>query len=103
MGEYISVLKLEELPENGNIAIEVKRRSVLLCRSGNNIFAVANRCSHQAKPLEGGRVRDNCITCPMHGERFDLETGKPQGKLTRVPVAVYPVRIVEGWIQVAIL
>ncbi|MCY1540507.1 hypothetical protein D9M68_761530 [compost metagenome] len=37
----------------------------------------------------------------MHGVRFDLRSGKPLGSLTQVAVAVYPLRVVDGRIEVA--
>jgi nitrite reductase/ring-hydroxylating ferredoxin subunit/uncharacterized membrane protein len=34
-----------------------------------------SRCSHRGGPLHEGKVVDNCLECPWHGARFDLDTG----------------------------
>jgi nitrite reductase/ring-hydroxylating ferredoxin subunit len=33
-------------------------------------------CPHLGGPLEGVPVEDGCVTCPWHGYRFDLRTGR---------------------------
>jgi 3-phenylpropionate/trans-cinnamate dioxygenase ferredoxin subunit len=64
--------------------------------------AIEDRCSHDDGPLcEGDWEPDECVvTCPRHGARFDLATGRPLSLPAIVPVAVYPVRIEDGIVQV---
>jgi hypothetical protein len=33
-------------------------------------------CPHRGGPLELARLEDGCITCPWHGYRFDVRTGR---------------------------
>jgi nitrite reductase/ring-hydroxylating ferredoxin subunit len=33
-------------------------------------------CPHLGGPLEGAPLADGCITCPWHGYRFDVRTGR---------------------------
>ena len=33
-------------------------------------------CPHLGGPLEHASIEDGCITCPWHGYRFDLRTGR---------------------------
>jgi phenylpropionate dioxygenase-like ring-hydroxylating dioxygenase large terminal subunit len=33
-------------------------------------------CPHFGGPLDGAPVEDDCVTCPWHGYRFDLRTGR---------------------------
>lgn len=43
----------------------------------NELFVVDALCPHQYAPLEGGDIDSQCIlTCPHHGWRFDLHSGK---------------------------
>lgn len=98
--DFIDVLALEELPEGKNRAIDLAGQSVLLCHVGGEVYAVSNECTHQHQLLEGGRMRANCIFCPLHGVRFDLRTGAPTGNLTRVPLKTWAVEVVDGRILV---
>jgi len=38
----------------------------------------------------------------LHGARFDIRTGKPLSLPAVYPVKTYPVRVVEGKVQVEI-
>jgi 3-phenylpropionate/trans-cinnamate dioxygenase ferredoxin subunit len=89
------IAALAEVPEGGNKAFDVAGKSVLLCRSSSGVFAAENMCSHAFAFLEGGKVKGPFIFCPLHGVRFDLRNGTPNGSLTRKSIAIYPVAV-EG-------
>ena len=73
---------------------------VLVCRSGDEFFAIENRCTHQDTPLAGGRVRRGFIACPLHGVMFDLRTGMPRGELTKTPVRTFTTEVTAGTLYV---
>ncbi len=87
------IAALSDVPEGGNKAFEIGGRSVLLCRSTSGVFAVENMCSHALAHLEGGKIKGPHIFCPLHGVRFDLRTGAPNGTLTKKPITIYPVSV----------
>lgn len=60
------------------------------------LYAIDNRCTHQNAELTGGRIRSGYISCPLHGVRFNLQTGEPMGQLTRLPVRTHMIRIEDG-------
>ncbi len=63
-------------------------------------FAIYDICSHQDYSLSEGEV-DGCeLECWAHGSRFNLRTGYPDVPPATQPVPVYPVRIVDGQVQV---
>jgi 3-phenylpropionate/trans-cinnamate dioxygenase ferredoxin subunit len=90
------------IPPDSSHAVNVAGISLLICNSDGKLFAIQNRCPHQGRPLEGGRVRRGTIACPLHGMRFELGSGKPLGQLTTTPLRTFPTRIVDGVIEVAI-
>ncbi|ABQ68610.1 Rieske (2Fe-2S) protein [Rhizorhabdus wittichii] len=94
------IAALDDVPEGGNKAFDACGKSVLLCRTGAGVFAIENMCSHAFAHLEGGKVRGPHIFCPLHGVRFDMRTGAPNGTLTKKPIAVYPVSVEDGEIVV---
>lgn len=52
------------------------KQSVLVAKVGNNYCAVANKCPHLGLPLSSGKLENGVITCPFHGAKFELSTGK---------------------------
>ena len=100
--QYIRTLPADQLAENASQCADIGGINVLLCRSGGEYFAVRNQCTHQDAPLLGGRIRNRMVSCPLHGMRYELATGKPFGQLSHQPLATYPVRIVDGWLEVAV-
>src|SRR3954470_12819339 len=65
--------------------------SVLLVRSGSEIFAIDAHCSHYHGPLAEGLVVGASIRCPWHHACFDLRTGEA----TRAP-ALNPLAVWQG-------
>ncbi len=47
-----------------------------LVYSQNQLVAHAATCPHWLAPLDNTTVLDGCITCPWHGYRFNIHTGK---------------------------
>ena len=63
---------------SANKALKVKAsgQSILVAQVGNKHCAVANKCPHLGLPMSGGKVENGIITCPFHGAKFDMSTGK---------------------------
>lgn len=98
---YARAVKAADLPSGAKQAVEIAGKSILLCNSNGAIHAVSNICSHAEEKLECGMMRGGWIACPVHGARFDLATGKAKNPPAKAPIAVYAVRVVEDWIEVA--
>jgi len=101
-GEFARFCPLEELPPGGKKAAKINDTWVLVCNANSRLFAVSGLCSHQARPLANGRVRNCKITCPVHGARFDLETGEALDLPATRPIDTYEFRVVEGWVEVKV-
>ncbi len=99
---FVRALKASDLPAGEKRAVELSGKSVLLCNVGGRIHAVSNICSHANETLECGRMGNGWIACPVHGARFDLATGAAKNPPAKQPIAVYPVRVVEDWIEVEV-
>jgi nitrite reductase (NADH) small subunit len=74
-------------------------REIALFNLGEKYLAVDNRCPHKAGPLADGIVAGEAVFCPLHNWKISLGTGCAltggEGK-----VETYPVRLVDGVIQV---
>ena len=90
---FVRACALAELVDGGALRVEVDGLDVAMVRTGGEVYAIEDECSHAAVALSEGEV-DGCeIECWMHGSRFDLRTGKPTGPPATEPVPIFPVRI----------
>jgi 3-phenylpropionate/trans-cinnamate dioxygenase ferredoxin component len=96
------VFPAAELEPNSSRAVEIEGHKLLVCNAGGEFYTVANQCTHQASPLEGGRIRNCFISCPLHGARFNLRDGSTSGQLTNTPLRTFPTRVVDGEVEVAV-
>jgi nitrite reductase (NADH) small subunit len=86
--------RLDEIPEDHGLIVEVERRRIGLFRRGDEVFALSAVCPHQAGPvgrggvfpLTRGEVVDGrlrewfdtetlVVACPWHGWEFDIRSG----------------------------
>ncbi len=100
--QFIPVGQLADIAIKSNKAFEVAGENILICHTEMGVFAVRNRCSHQASPLEGGIIKKCFLFCPDHAARFDLRDGSTKGKLTKESIRTYEVRVVDGSIEIRI-
>lgn len=94
-----AVIADAELPEGEKVATKLAGWYVLLTRTDEGLFAVNDRCTHQASLLSTGRIRRGAIMCPLHGARFEVATGKCIGGMYR-DLRAFAVRVADGMIEV---
>ena len=101
MSQFQTLIHESDVPENGSVAVEMEGMALLVCKSAGDLWVVENRCSHQDQPLEGGRIRNGYIFCPVHGMRYKLANGEAVGQLTSAPIKAFDIRVEDGFVQVA--
>ena len=94
-GAPVRACSLSELAEDSAIRVELAGRPVCIARSGGEVFALSDVCSHADVALSEGDVSDGLVECWLHGSMFDLRTGKPTGLPATRPVPTFPVTV-EG-------
>jgi 3-phenylpropionate/trans-cinnamate dioxygenase ferredoxin subunit len=92
--------RLEDVPAGRSCRVTIGGTGVLLCRVGDDVFAVADVCTHDRGPLGEGRLRGYTIECPRHGARFDVRDGKVLAKPAIRPIRSFPVRVDGGEVLV---
>ena len=100
--QFLTACSLDELAGKSVYPVILNGWPVFICQANDRLYAVINRCSHAHVALEGGRVRKDNIICPVHGARFNLETGKCLGGQPYLPLKVFQVRVAAGKVEVAV-
>jgi 3-phenylpropionate/trans-cinnamate dioxygenase ferredoxin subunit len=91
----VRACSLSDLADDSAIRVELAGRPVCVARSGGEVFALSDVCSHADVALSEGDVEDGMIECWLHGSLFDLRTGEPSGLPATRPVPTFPVTV-EG-------
>ena len=76
MNNRTFLTSLADFPASGKAVFKVGDQPVLVVKSGETFYAVANKCPHLGLPLANGKVDGETITCPFHGSKFDLKSGE---------------------------
>jgi 3-phenylpropionate/trans-cinnamate dioxygenase ferredoxin subunit len=92
---FVRACAVSDLKDDGVISVELGGDEIAIVKTGGEVFAIRDWCSHAAVPLSEGEVDGYTIECWLHGSCFDLRTGQPTSMPATVPVPVYPVKI-EG-------
>jgi nitrite reductase (NADH) small subunit len=70
------VASLKDVKPGNAKHISFKGHELALFNCGGKIFATDGICPHQAGFLAEGLLDGHVVTCPLHGWRFDVKTGK---------------------------
>lgn len=99
---WYAVGDVGEFGEDEPTCRTVEEHDVAVFRVGEKFFALADRCTHGDARLSEGWVEDGCVECPLHQARFNLATGVPETGPAYEPVRAFPIRVVEGIVEVGI-
>jgi nitrite reductase/ring-hydroxylating ferredoxin subunit len=75
--------------------VRVDGQAVAVYNVGGAFFATQDECTHAGGPLSEGDLDGCVITCPLHGSRFDVTTGKVLGGPADEPLKTFRVTV-EG-------
>src|SRR6185503_16727721 len=98
---YVPVAREGDIPCGEVRVVDADGKSLALGHCADGTWgAIDNVCTHDGGTLGEGELEDCLVECPRHGARFDLSTGEVKALPAVFPVNAYPVRIVDGEVQV---
>jgi NAD(P)H-dependent nitrite reductase small subunit len=101
MSEFIRVAEVATILPGHGRTVHVKGREFALWNMDGQFYCIDDQCPHRGGPLGAGCLQGGEVFCPLHGWGFDLRTGACTTRPDR-PVATYPVRIANGWVEICI-
>jgi 3-phenylpropionate/trans-cinnamate dioxygenase ferredoxin subunit len=98
----ITVCSFDELTSGTPRRVMVGKIPVAVVRIDDDVFAIADTCSHADVSLSDGMVwcETKQIECIRHGSSFSLVTGAPDTLPATQPVDVFDVSVVDGQVVV---
>jgi len=101
MSDWIDVVAESAMANGEHVLVEVDGTDVAIFKIDDQLYAIEDVCTHDGAEIASGELDGDEIVCPRHGARFCVKTGAVKCAPAYEDVATFPVRIVEGRIQVA--
>jgi len=73
---YTIAARASDIPAGSMKMIMVAGKEILVANVNGKHYAIPNRCTHSNGELSKGTLEGNIATCPKHGQKFDLTTGR---------------------------
>lgn len=100
MGEFITVAKLKDIPEQSGLCVDVNGTKIGLFKLDGVIHAIEDICTHAHASLSEGEVSGEEVACPLHFATFNIRTGECTGPPASEDLKTYNVRVVGEDIEV---
>ncbi|MDD5702290.1 MAG: non-heme iron oxygenase ferredoxin subunit [Dehalococcoidales bacterium] len=72
----IEGILVSDLPSGAMKSFMVGGKKLLIANVGGHFYAVDNTCTHAGGDLSNGKLEGTTVTCPRHGSKFDVTTGR---------------------------
>ncbi len=72
----VKIATAPDVTANKALKASADGQTVLVAKVGNGHCAIANKCPHLGLPMAKGKLENGVITCPFHGSKFEMCTGK---------------------------
>lgn len=106
---FVYAAKASELAVGKTLKLPLGDFGVLIANVEGEFYAVDALCTHYGGDLSQGKLEGKILTCPVHGAKFDVTTGKvvspPTMPLDRPVIEnliTYPLKVQNGEIYVKI-
>jgi nitrite reductase/ring-hydroxylating ferredoxin subunit len=125
---WTEVARAADIAVGGLEFVKIGGVQATLANCDGAFYAVARRCGHMNAPLDQGSLAGHVLTCPLHYAQFDVRDGsvlayplgrhlggeplppevrrplavedRLQGKIRVEGLATWPVRVVDGAVEV---
>jgi len=97
---WVRITETRNIPSQEGRAVRIAGREIAIFNLDGRFLAIENACPHKGGPLCDGIVSGTTVVCPLHGQRFDLETGMPVLAAQPNGVAAFPTRVEDGVIVI---
>jgi nitrite reductase/ring-hydroxylating ferredoxin subunit len=96
------LISAAELPDSRPVRKMLGEVPIVIVRQGEDIRALADRCSHMSGPLSDSDLENGCLRCPWHGSVFRISDGSVARGPATAPQPAFDVRVRDGILQVCL-
>jgi len=74
--QFVDIAKVDEIPAGKMKHVEVNGKEIVIANMNGKFCALDDRCAHMNAPLSMGNLTRDVVTCPFHGAKFNVASGK---------------------------
>jgi nitrite reductase (NADH) small subunit len=74
-GRLRRVCSVADIPPLEGRSVSLGAKRIAIFRTARGYAALDGACPHRGGPLSDGILGEDCVVCPLHGWRVELETG----------------------------
>lgn len=97
---WTAITTIDNVPLREGRPVTVGELEIAIFHLEDRYLTIENKCPHKGGPLCDGIVSGTTVVCPLHGQRFDLETGMPVLASQPACVETFQTRVEGGVIFV---
>jgi len=101
MGEYVAVMRVDELPPGEATERFVAGKPIAIYNVDGHFYATSNFCVHRGGPLGQGRLDGPGIMCPWHAWTFDVTSGDNTVN-AELKIPCFAVKVEDGQVMVQV-
>lgn len=99
---WIATIPPDDIDPEGAACAQAGDIRVALYTVDGDYFATSLMCTHGQASLADGYLDGHLIECPLHQGLFDIRSGEAVGPPCYEPLTTYPVRLVDGVLEVEV-
>lgn len=100
MSDWVTVGNAQSIATGQCSVVEVDEAMIAIYNIDGQFFAIEDVCTHDGGELASGKLDGDQVICPRHGARFCVRTGAALSPPAYDAVHCFPLRVVDGVIQV---
>jgi len=74
--QFVDIAKVDEIPAGKMKHVKVNGKEIVIANMNGKFCALDDRCAHMNAPLSMGNLTGDVVTCPFHGAKFNVASGK---------------------------
>ena len=82
-----------EIAPGQTYLLRMAEQNIAVFNLGGKFYATQAECTHQGGPLQSGKVKDETVTCPLHGSCFNIVSGQVVRGPAHQPLQTFSVKI----------
>ena len=67
---------ISDFPADGRNSFKIEENDIAVFKIDDKYYGISRKCTHMRGNLAKGKLDGKNVICPLHGARYDLESGE---------------------------